>query len=146
MTNKKVSKSTITSLAQSSHIVKVAPRYTTYTIAFKKHALASFAKGIPPPTIFKEAGIDISFRPPRYAKGIIRNWLRIIQKKGEKGLDTPLKKGRPRTKGVSEKDRITFLETQVAYLKAENSFLAQLRAQRAESNSRRNKNMRSSSR
>ncbi len=40
--------------------------------------------------------------------------------------------GRPRTKNLSDTDKIKRLETQVAYLKAENDFLAKLRAKRAE--------------
>ena len=40
-----------------------------------------------------------------------------------------------------KKEQIKYLETQVAYLKAENDFLAKLRAKRAESNSSQNKNV-----
>jgi hypothetical protein len=38
--------------------------------------------------------------------------------------------GRPKTKNLSDKEKIEYLETKVAYLKAENDFLAKLRAQR----------------
>ena len=52
--------------------------------------------------------------------------------------------GRIKTKNLSDADKIKRLEAQVAYLKAENDFLAKLRAKRAESNSGRVKNISSS--
>ena len=38
--------------------------------------------------------------------------------------------GRPKTKGITPEDRIKRLEAENAYLKAENDFLAKLRAKR----------------
>jgi hypothetical protein len=40
--------------------------------------------------------------------------------------------GRFKTKGLTETEKIKKLEAEVAYLKAENDFLAKLRAKRAE--------------
>lgn len=74
----------------------------------------------------------------------MRRWMRLFRAKGEDGLSDQRGRtgrgGRPKTKGVIEADRIKRLEAEVAYLKAENNFLAELRAKRAESNSGRSKN------
>jgi hypothetical protein len=51
------------------------------------------------------------------------------------------KQGRSVEKEPSDAKKIKRLELQIKYLKAENDFLAKLRAKRAESNSSQNKNV-----
>jgi len=59
----------------------------------------------------------------------------LFKAKGIEGLRVNargrLARGRPKTRG-SDADKIKWLEAKVAYLKAENAFLAKLRAARAE--------------
>jgi hypothetical protein len=74
----------------------------------------------------------------------------LVQKKGIKGLENlgglTYDRGRSYKKEVVEVDTDTIkrLELQVAYLQAENDFLAKLLTKRAESNSGQRKNSRSS--
>ena len=70
-------------------------------------------------------------------KSLIRDWNRIFKEKGLDGLKTETRGrgsggGRPKTRDLTDADKIKRLEAQVAYLKAENDFLAKLRAKRAE--------------
>jgi transposase-like protein len=134
-------------LQQNPHVVKCTDRSITYTFEFKKRALELYQQGVNSKEIWRRAGFDTDTWRKHYAKDRIHNWKTMVKKKGMGGLAETrgLKAtGRPKTKGVSDADRIKRLELQVKYLKAENDFLAQLRARRAESNSGRKKNSRSS--
>ena len=46
----------------------------------------------------------------------------------ERGFATGDRKGRPKTKGLTDTDKIKRLKIEVAYLKAKNDFLVKLRA------------------
>ena len=118
---------------------------TTFTYEFKKRAMEQYFEGISSKEIFRRAGIDLADRNPDYAKDCLKRWRRIVKARGFEGLRESRGKGalgRPKTKGVTDADRIKRLELEVKYLKAENDFLAQLRAKRAESNSGRRTNTR----
>jgi hypothetical protein len=81
--------------------------------------------------IFKEAGFDwnvLGKDTPRYR---IRDWRKVFRIKGIEGLSVEARGkggGRPKTKWSSDKEKIKDLEIQISYLKAENDFLAKLRA------------------
>ena len=66
-------------------------------------------------------------------KWCVSRWLKTFRKKGKAGLREDGRKGsypRGRPKGIKhlpDKEKIRYLEAQIAYLKAENSFLANLR-------------------
>jgi len=74
----------------------------------------------------------------------LRDWKRIVVRDGTEGLNKigglPYDRGPKNT----DKDKLKRLNLQVKYLKAENDFLAKLRAKRAESNSGRAKKTKSS--
>ena len=111
-----------------------------YTFEFKKRALELQNKGIVAKDIWTRSGFDISWWRKEYFKETIRDWRKIVEKKGIEGL---LKSdGVQFDKGPNKNsnDKLKRLELQVKYLKAENDFLAKLRAKRAESNSGQNKN------
>ncbi len=127
-------------------VLKCSWKSITYTYDFKKRALDLHAEGVSSKEIWRRAGFDITKWRKKYTKDCIKDWKDIVKKKGFEGLEESRGKnatGRPKTKGVTDADRIKRLELQVRYLEAENAFLAQLRAKRAESNSGRNKNSRS---
>ena len=71
------------------------------------------------------------------AKECLRRWRKKLKTKGETGLlvdERGLAKGysmgRPKTKSVTDADKIKRLKIEVAYLKAKNDFLVKLRAQK----------------
>ena len=90
--------------------------------------------------IWKRSGFDASKWKKHYFRLTIRDWKRVVEKNGIDGLNKTggiqVDRGPTHTKN----DTIKRLELQVKYLKAENDFLAKLRAKRAESNSGRIKN------
>ena len=111
-----------------------------YTHEFKKHVLELQAEGVHIKEIWRRSGFDVSKWKDEYFRGTLRDWRKTVEKYGEDGLDA--RGGTPHDRGPNntDKDKLKRLELQVKYLDAENAFLAQLRAKRAESNSGRIKN------
>ncbi len=122
-------------LKKNPCVFNCAERSITYTFDFKKRALELHEQGISPKEIWRRAGFNISRWKKDYCKNTIKDWKRIVKKKGVEGpskLQGSQATGRPKTKGVTDADKIKRLELQVRYLEAENDFLARLRAKRAE--------------
>jgi hypothetical protein len=147
MSNHTFSRDEIKQLTSNPFVRKVTKRTVIYTPDFKKFALDQHAKGMSYKEIFRQAGLCVSDRNESYTKGCIKRWKNIMTRKGLAGL-TELQGsqgGRPKTKGLTDADKINRLELQVKYLEAANDFLVKLRDKRAESNSVHIKNSTSSS-
>lgn len=133
----------IAKLMENPYVLRCSEKSITYTYDFKKRALELYKQGVSSNEIWKRLGFDISRWRKTYAKDCIRDWKEVVENKGLEGLAECRglgSSGRPKTKGVTDQDRIKRLELQVRYLQAENDFLAKLRAKRAERNSGRLKN------
>lgn len=118
-------------------------RLINYTYEFKIRAIELQKQGVSPKEIWKRSGFDISIWRKTYFYETINDWKKIVKRSGVEGL---LKSdGVQYDKGPNntDKDKLKRLELQVKYLKAENDFLAKLRAKRAESNSGLAKNIKS---
>lgn len=115
-----------------------------YTSEFKKRALKLHAEGVIAKEIWIRSNFNVGKWRGDYFRSTLRDWRKIVKKRGIDGLLKPggIQYDRGPTK--VDKDRLKRLELQVKYLEAENAFLAQLRARRAESNSGRMRNTKSS--
>ena len=126
----------IKDLSQNKSVVRCSERSITYDQAFKIMAVRRYLEdGLPARQIFDEAGLPVSVVGLHAAQDCLGDWVRIFKAHGVGGLNHETRGrggGRPRTKGVTDADTIKRLEATVAYLKAENHFLAKLRAKRAE--------------
>lgn len=105
-----------------------------YSKEFKIKAVKQHEEGLTPRTIFKLHGFDLTTCSP---KDLLSRWNKTYREKGEEGLLEENRGkhskggGRPKIpKFKDEKEKIKYLELQVKYLKAENDFLAKLRAQK----------------
>jgi transposase len=121
----------------NKNVAKCGQRNITYLNEFKLQAVQAYEQGESPQTIFRKAGFNLSLIGRETAKQKLKDWNRINRLKGPdklltetRGKATLGKSGRPKTKGLTEKERIKYLEAQVEYLKAENVFLAKLRAKK----------------
>ncbi|MCI0618601.1 hypothetical protein L0244_36955 [bacterium] len=137
----------ITELKRNPCVFECRERSIHYTLEFKKRALDLYAKGTSPKEIWRQAGFDVCIWKKDYCRHTIKDWRRMVKKGGIESLVT--QGGVPSDGGYKkaispEADKVRRLELQVRYLSAENDFLAKLRAKRAESNSGRFKNSRSS--
>jgi transposase len=124
------------SLRSNEHVLKCSVTSITYNPAFKRIAVHRYQEGCSPKEIFREAGFDLDLIGRDKPKGLIKAWIAIDQKEGvlaftqeKRGRNS---RGRPKTIGLTQAEQIQRLETEVAYLKAENSFLAKLRAAQME--------------
>lgn len=137
------SREELSRLSKNPCVFSCTEKTVIYTYEFKKRALELHAEGASSNEIWRRAGIDVSRWNKDYCKDTIKCWKRIVKMKGIVGLSKlrgSQSTGRPKTKGLTDEDKIKRLELQVKYLKAENDFLAKLRAKRAESISGQRKN------
>ena len=129
------SKEELENLRNNEWVKRCKERSITYTEAFKVYAVELAKRGVSAQEIWRRAGLDMSMLKQEYPKGCLKRWKKITGLKGYDGLKEGRgikSTGRPKIKGVTDEDKIKRLEHQVRYLKAENDFLAKLRAKRAE--------------
>jgi len=135
MSKRIFSKEQINELLKNRSIEKCSEKSITFTKAFKMRAVVLYEQGVTSPEIFRQAGLNLTMVGRNQPKDCLRRWNKIVKKKGTKGLSEVRGKkssGRPKIKNLTTADKIQRLEAEVAYLKAENDFLAKLRAARAE--------------
>lgn len=122
-------------LRENQNVKRCSDRSITYTTAFKEQAVQQYEGGLTSTEIFKRAGFDIDLIGRKQPKGCLRRWRATYKEKGIAGLTEARGKnsiGTKKKQANTETDRLKWLEAEVKYLKAENAFLARLRAKRAE--------------
>ena len=125
-------------LRNNPNVVTCSQKAVTYSKEFKLQAVKQYLDdNLSPNEIFRLAGFNRTVLGKNIPKDRISDWKRIYRLYGENGLSIDRRGkhrngGRPPTKDLTEKEKLGRLEAQVAYLKAENDFLKQLRAKRAE--------------
>jgi len=123
----------IKELLENENIAKCSEKAITYEKDFKIRAVRQYnEEGMTAKEIFRQAGLNLNMIGRKQPKECLLRWNRIFRKKGVGGLSEVRGKngGRPKTKNLTDAEKIKRLETEVAYLKAENDFLAKLRARR----------------
>ena len=136
MSKRIFTKEDIDSLLQNQNVAGCSAKSISYRKKFKILAVRQYHEGLPPSEIFRLARFDIRVIGSETPKRCLRRWLKVFRKKGEAGLTIDGRGGnnpkdRPRDPAnLTEKEKLKYLEAQVAYLKAENAFLAKLRKQR----------------
>ena len=134
----------LAALRQHPCVFSCTERSVNYTYEFKRRALELYVEGVSAKEIWRRAGFDVGKWKKHYFRLTIRDWRRIAERNGLEGLTRPGGIQFDRGPNKEGADTLKRLELQVRYLKAENDFLAKLRAKRAESNSGHVKNTGSS--
>ncbi|OIO19444.1 MAG: hypothetical protein AUJ23_02065 [Candidatus Magasanikbacteria bacterium CG1_02_32_51] len=121
----------IKELLSNENVVRCSATNITYKEKFKVWAISKYLEeGYSPNEIFAEAGFNVSIIGKNKAKDCLFRWRRTMNKEGLKGLVENRGKlgGRKAKLQFKNKDKkIEYLETKIAYLNAENDFLAKLR-------------------
>ncbi len=136
MSKRTLTQEQIASLLKNKNVVRCSEKSITYHRDFKLAAIKRYREGVPPSAIFAEAGFNLALIGRKTPKWCLERWREIFAAKGAAGLQNEGRGvhhngGRPPSPvRMSEKEKLKYLETQVAYLKAENAFLAKLRKQR----------------
>ena len=143
MSKRIFTKEQIKLLSENIHIASCSERYVEYRNEFKRSAIKQYNEhSLAPGEIFKLAGFDASLIGRDTPQKCLGRWRKTFKLKGELGLSVKTKGRRKKTpKDINDKDKIERLEAEVAYLKAENDFLVELRAKRAERNSSQKRNI-----
>ena len=134
MSKRIVTKEQIQELLENENISNCTEKSITYSKKFKILAIKLYEEGLTSSEIFRDAGFDLNVIGRDQPKTCLGRWRKIVRKKGVQGLSEARGKhgngGRPKTKDLTDAEKIKWLKTEVAYLKAENDFLAKLRAKR----------------
>lgn len=122
----------IKELLQNQNVERCSEKSITYRKDFKITSVKEYHKGLPPNAIFRQAMFDLSMIGRETPKRCLRSWRKVFEQKGigELSIETRGRGqggGRPKTNWTDEKEKIRYLETENAYLKEENHFLAKLR-------------------
>ena len=125
----------IAALLANRNVARASEKSITYRAGFKITAVKQYKEGLPPSAIFQEAGFKLALIGRETPKFCLIRWRRKFDRMGAVGLQEDNRgrasKGRPPSVvRMGEKEKLKYLEAQVAYLKAENAFLAKLRKQR----------------
>ena len=142
MSKRIFTKKQIKSLLENNNVASCSERYIEYRKEFKQIAIKQYYEhNLTPGDIFRMSGFDIKLIGKDNPQRCLGRWRKTFQLKGEKGLNINTK-GRKKkiSKDINNEDKIERLEAEVAYLKAENDFLVELRAKRAERNSGQKRN------
>lgn len=112
-------------LRNNGNVQYCSEKSITYTTTFKEQAIQRYEAGLTSAEIFKQAGFNLNLIGKQQPKECLRRW---------RANGCGDQRGKHTSKRVihTETDRLKWLEAEVKYLKAENAFLAQLRAKRAE--------------
>ncbi len=133
MSRRILNKEQLEVLRGNRNVANCSERSITFSREFKLTAIKQHNKeGSSPKEIFRRANFDLDTIGRDTPKECIKRWSRACRIKGTSELDTE-KRGRNKIRkdgDMVEKERIKYLEAEVAYLKAENDFLAKLRAKR----------------
>lgn len=130
MSQRKFSEEQIKELSQNPNVANCSDKSITYKKDFKISTVKKYQEGLPVILIFKQAGFNIAVIGRKTPKWCLERWRKTFRDKGIEGLSNEARGkggGRPKKNWSNEKEKIKYLETQVAYLKAENNFLAKLR-------------------
>lgn len=136
--NKRVlTKEQVETLMKNPNVSKCSPKSITYSKEFKQKAVTmSKDKRLTYREIFEHCGFDLSIIGYGTPKECLKRWNRIYRSKGLIGLSEDFRgmngKASIKVRKLSDEDKIKRLELEILYLKAENDFLAKLRAKKAE--------------
>ncbi len=123
----------IKTLLQNSNVAKCSEKSISYAKDFKILAVREYKKGFSSSEIFRQAGFNIDLIGRKMPKECLRRWKKVFKDKGETGLKIDGRTqnkagGRPKNiANLTDEEKLKQLETEVAYLKEENRFLAKLR-------------------
>lgn len=122
--NKRIfSKEQIEELLKNPNVEKCSKKAISYRKDFKLLSLEKYHQGMTPFGIFRKAGFDINMIGREVPGDCLYRW----RKQGRYGLKREKSNGGPKIADRPDKEKIKYLEAEVAYLKEENLFLAKLR-------------------
>jgi len=129
MNRKTFTREQIEEISKNKNVRRCSPKSVMYTKDFKLKALRQYnQEGQGAVQIFKQAGFNLNILGIRTPNRIMNQWNNALLPKQKP--EDPLHKAKLKAKRMASGREIKHLKAKVAYLEAENDFLAQLRAQK----------------
>ena len=133
MSKRRFSELEVLEILGNPNVANCSEKSISYGREFKQLAVKKYRAGMSAREIFIEAGFNLSLIGGDIPDSRLGRWRKIFEARGLNGLAAETRGrhhhgGRPRTKGLTDADKIKKMEIEIAYLKAENDFLAKLRA------------------
>ena len=114
-------------LRANPNVERVSETTITYTTEFRERFALEYATGKPPSVILRECGFDPVMLGKDRRDSIVKRTKKYSQRSGGFSDTRKENAGRPRTKDLTDAEKIQRLEHQVRYLKQENEFLKKIR-------------------
>ena len=120
-------------LLRNPNVERCSEKSISYAKDFKVLAIKKYQKGLPPDEIFRQGNFAIDLIGREKPNWCLQRWRKVFKQKGADAFTRETRGGpgrRTSQKNLSNQEKLEYLETQVAYLRSENAFLAKLRKQR----------------
>jgi transposase-like protein len=133
MSKRIFSEDQIKDLLANTSVFRCSKKSITYSKEFKILAVKKYyEEGYSPRMIFDEAGINRQIIGLDAPDACLHRWRKVYKSKGLDRLKVETRGkhslGGPKTKNLTDAEKIKRMKIEIAYLKAENDFLAKLRA------------------
>jgi len=133
MSKNRYTEEQVQELSNNIYVARCSDKAITYTKEFKQLVIKQYEIGKVGVEIFRDANFNLELVGKNKIKDCLKRWKKKYKLKGAVGLSNDErgqhhKGGRPKTKGLTDADKIKRMAIEIAYLKAENDFLAKLRA------------------
>lgn len=122
----------IDELSRNKNVLRCSSKSITYSPEFKLTAIRRYYEdGLSPSQIFEEAGFCLDWLGEWRTNDCLKRWKKKYNREGCDVLSKDARGCLGRRKKLAphkdDKEKIEYLETKIAYLEAENDFLAKLR-------------------
>ncbi len=130
MSKRRFTEAQIAELSKNKNVSKCSAKSITYSKEFEVLAVKQYYEGSSAVSIFEEAGFNVGLIGKEIPRSSLTRWRKIynLRGTGRLSVETRGRSGRPRKTVLNDAERIKRMEVEIAYLKAENDFLAKLRA------------------
>jgi len=126
MSKQKFTKEQIARISRNKNVSRCGPYSIRYAKQFKLQALRQYNEdGLGAVEIFEAAGFDLRLIGIRTPNRLMNQWNTALRP--NRKHETPLHKAKIANKRIGRGRELRNLKAKVAYLEAENDFLAQLR-------------------
>lgn len=121
----------IMELLKNKNVDKCSPTSITYNKTFKLRAIQQYyQQGYSPGMIFRQAGFNLNIIGRSKAKDCLLRWRRAYNRQGKAALAKENRGGpgrRIKIKDMDDRQKISYLETKLAYLEEENRLLKKMK-------------------
>ncbi len=129
MSKKIFSQKEIKILSKNINVIKISEKSITYSTEFKENFIEEYSKGKLPRVIFEKNGFDIEMIGIKRVEQSSQRWKKSYAKDGLLGLKDfrEHSSGRPKSRELTDAEKMNKLEAKIKLLEIENEFLKKLK-------------------